>query len=44
MVDHIEPVPDIFPVTIDGQRVPFQDIENYKWNELFWELVRAIIV
>lgn len=44
MVIHVEPVPDLFAIAVDGQRLAVQAVGNNKGNKLFRELVRAVVV
>ena len=44
MITDIEPIADIFAVTVDRQRFPVHAVMEDQWNELFRELIGTIVV
>lgn len=44
MIVHIEPVADVAAIAVDGQRLAIQGVEDHVGNELFRELVRAVVI
>src|SRR5262249_27799875 len=44
VVFHVEPITDMMPVTIEGQGLAFEGLQEHERNELFWELIWAIVV
>ena len=44
VVFHIEPVADILTFAVDRKRFSVTDVIDEQWDELFRELIRAIVV
>src|SRR5262249_52623610 len=44
VVFHVEPVADMTSVTIEGQGLAFEGLQEHEGDELFWELIWAIVV
>ena len=44
VVLHIQPVANVFPLTIHRQRFPVTDVVDEQRNQLLRELVRAVVV
>ena len=44
MIFHVEPIPLLLSVSINGQRTILKGVRDQKWQKFFWELVGAIIV
>ena len=38
MIDHIEPISDIFSISVDRQRFIFVDIDDHQWDQFFRKL------
>ena len=44
MITHMEPVSNVQPVSVHRQRLAVQCIDDHQRNELFWKLIRPVIV
>src|SRR5690606_30348708 len=44
MVYHIEPVPYIFPFSVNWERLVVFNIVDTEWNQLLWKLVRSVVI
>ena len=44
VVLHVQPVADVLAVTVDRQRLIVQHVRNHQRNQLFREMIRAVIV
>ncbi len=44
MTFDIEPVSHLLALAIDRQLIAFQHIENNQWNQLLWEVIRAVVI
>jgi len=44
MVFNIQPVPNLTPVAVDGQRFACQGVQDHMWDELLGKLARAVVV
>jgi hypothetical protein len=43
MIGHIQPVANIFSITVDRQGFFLHDVQNHQGNQLFRELVGTVI-
>ena len=39
-----QPVADLHPVAVHGQRFAIERVQNHQWNEFFREMVRTVVV
>jgi hypothetical protein len=44
MISDIEPIPHMSAISVNGEGFPFKGIENHKGDQLFWELIGAIVI
>ena len=44
MVLHVQPVADVLAVTVDRQRLIIQHVRDHERNQLFREMIRAVVV
>ena len=44
VISHIQPIPNVAAVTVHGERLSLQHIQDHEGDELLRELVRAVIV
>ena len=44
MVLKVQPVTNIFSLSVYWERFSVTDVVDEKWNQLFWELVWAVVV
>lgn len=44
MILHVQPVADLLPVAVYRQRFARQRVKNRQWDQLFREVVRAVVV
>ena len=44
VVFNVQPVADVLPFAVNWQLFVSQGTLNHQWDQLFWELVRAVVV
>ena len=44
VVLHVQPVADVLAITVDRQRLVVQHVRNHERNQLFREMIRAVVV
>lgn len=44
VVFDVQPVADVFAFAINGDRFASQTLEDHDWDQLFRELIRAVVV
>ena len=44
MIQHVQPIPHVGTVAVNGERFAFQGVQNHQRDELFGKLERTVIV
>ena len=44
VVSHVEPVAHVDSLSVDRERLIMQGVDNHQRNELFWKMIRAIVI